>query len=62
MLEVTDDSGKTKRLTQSLSILRYLGLRYGYYPVTDHTLAWQVDSIVDATKDTIDALAKIVWE
>ena len=45
-----------------MSILRYLGNKYGYYPASDPELAWQVDSVVDATKDIVDLLAKIVWE
>ncbi|CDW82060.1 glutathione s-transferase [Stylonychia lemnae] len=46
-----------KYLTQSLSILRYLGSQYGYYP-SDPFLAYQVDSIVDSLQDFTASLMK----
>ena len=42
-----------------MSILRYLGIRYGYYPYSDPEQAWACDSAMDATKDIIDAIAKV---
>ena len=39
--------------------MRYLGIRYGYYPSSDPEQAWACDSAVDATKDVIDTIAKI---
>ena len=59
LLEITDESGQVHQYTQSLAILRYLGLRYGYYPASDPELAWLVDSTMDATKDIVDRLVKV---
>ena len=44
-----------------MSILRYLGIRYGYYPSSDPEQAWACDSAMDATKDAIDVIAKLYW-
>jgi glutathione S-transferase len=36
---------------QSMSILRMLGRKYGYYP-EDVETGWRVDSTIDAAQDT----------
>ena len=45
--------GNGKVYVQSGAILRYLGLRYGYYPVHDPELAWRVDSTLDWYEDMV---------
>ena len=40
--------GNGKVYAQSSATLRYLGIRYGYYPVADAELAWKIDSILDS--------------
>ena len=48
VLYVTNEAtGKVKQYSQTLSILRFLGRRYGYYPEDDDE-AWMVDSAMDA--------------
>ena len=37
-----------KLYAQSAATLRYLGIKYGYYPVADPELAWRVDSTLDS--------------
>ena len=62
VLYVTDEStGKVKQYNQTLSILRFLGKRYGYQP-EDADEAWIVDSTMDATNDVINTLARAFWE
>ena len=50
-----------KYLSQSHSILRYLGKRFGYYPEDAHC-AWKVDSLLDAVSDLSSAMMKINFE
>jgi glutathione S-transferase len=47
--------GNGKIYAQSGAILRYLGIRYGYYPVHDPELAWRVDSTLDSQEDMVQA-------
>ena len=46
-----------KIYAQSCSILRFLGLKYGYYPA-DPYAGWKVDSTMDALNDTLNAFYK----
>lgn len=41
-----------ERRGQTLSILRYLGIKFGYYP-TDHDDAWCCDSLMDGLNDIL---------
>ena len=50
-----------KEISQSQSILRYLGRLYGFYP-TDAYDAWRADSFIDALSDTMMQLAKMQFE
>ena len=50
-----------KFLSQSISILRYVGLKYGYYPVEDPELAWRVDSTIDSLGDILNAFYKAAF-
>ena len=62
VLYITDEaSGQTKEYNQSVSILRYLGRKFGYYP-DDVEDAWLVDSAMDQTNDVLDTLKNIFWE
>lgn len=61
-LEITDKSGKTTTYTQTISILRYLSIRHGYYPLDNAEQAWEVDSSLDSVSDLVNGLVKIVWE
>ena len=61
-LEITDAEGKVTQYTQSISILRYLAIRHGYYPTDDAEQAWEIDSVLDAVSDLFSGLVKIVWE
>ena len=47
--------GQTVNLSQSIAILRYCGIKYGYYPNLKSKAidAWKIDSIVDSYSDTI---------
>ena len=47
-LPMLEDDGKF--YSQSTSILRMLGLKYGYYPA-DPLEGWKVDSAIDAYND-----------
>ena len=60
-LEITDAEGKVHQYTQTLSILRYLSIKHGYYPA-DPEKAFECDSALDSVNDTINGLVKIVWE
>ncbi len=50
-----------KTLTQTQSILRYLGKTYGYYP-TEAYDAWRVDSAHEALSDLMNGFARINFE
>ncbi len=54
VIEVTDEAGQVHQYSQSMSILRFLGLKYGYYPASNPEHAWACDSAMDSTKDLID--------
>ena len=43
---------------QSAATLRYLGIKYGYYPVSDAELAWRIDSTLDSQEDVVQAYYK----
>ena len=49
-------------LSQTNSIIRYLGRTYGYYPEDDVHLAWQIDSLIDATEDFRTIYYKVHFE
>jgi glutathione S-transferase len=50
-----------KFLAQSIAILRYIGLRYGYYPAENPELAWRVDSTIDSLGDILNAFYKAAF-
>ena len=58
-LPAIESNGKV--YAQSGAILRYLGLRYGYYPVADAELAWRVDSTLDSQEDMVQAYYKAAF-
>ena len=45
---------------ESISILRFVGRQYGYYPPEYHDM-WQCDAIVDYVNDFIPKVAKIIF-
>ncbi len=61
-LEIIDENGNTKTYTQTISILRYLSIRHGYYPLDKAEQAWEIDSALDTVSDLVTALVKIHWE
>ena len=62
VLEVTHPDGKVKLYAQTLSILRYLSIRYGYYPADNAEVAWTIDSSLDSVYDLINTLVLIMKE
>ena len=60
-LDIKDADGKVHQYTQTLSILRYLSIKLGYYPADPET-AFDSDSALDSVNDTINGLVKIRWE
>ena len=50
-----------KEINQSISVLKYVGRIYGYYPA-DAYEAWRVDSFHDALSDLFTAMAKARFE
>ncbi len=46
---------------QTNSILRFLGVKHGYYP-TDAFEAYRADSFVDALNDLVNQLTNVKWE
>ena len=61
-LEITDAEGKVTQYTQTVSILRYLAIRHGYYPTDNAEQAWEIDSALDSVSDLVNGLVKIIWE
>ena len=61
-LEVKDAEGNSRLFTQTLSILRYLSIKHGYYPIDNPEKAWECDSALDACNDLITGLLKFRWE
>ena len=51
-----------KFLSQSWSILRYLGRRFGYYPSDDAHTAWRIDSTIDAVEDYLTTYFRYNFE
>ncbi len=49
-------------LAQSMSILRFVGRKYGYYPDDDPHTAWIIDSTLDSIADFYDPWLKWFWE
>ncbi len=58
-LPAIEENGKV--YSQSNAILRYLGIRYGYYPVKDSELAWRIDSILDSLEDIFQGYYKAAF-
>ena len=50
-----------KEINQSISILKYVGRIYGYYPADPYD-AWRVDSFHDALNDLLNAMIKARFE
>ena len=50
-----------KLYAQSAATLRYLGIKFGYYPVADAELAWRVDSTLDSQEDVTQAYYKAAY-
>ena len=50
-----------KLYAQSAATLRYLGIKYGYYPVNDAELAWRIDSTLDSQEDVVQAYYKAAY-
>ena len=48
-------------LSQSNSLLRYLGKRFGYYPIGAYE-SWQADSIIDSIADLLANIIKAMSE
>ena len=46
---------------QSNATLRYLGIKYGYYPQNDAELAWRIDSTLDSYEDVFQAYYKAAF-
>ena len=44
-----------KFYSQSISILRYIGLKYGYYPTENPEACWAIDSTIDSLVDVNNA-------
>ena len=44
-----------KFYSQSISILRYIGLKYGYYPTDNPEACWAIDSTIDSLVDVNNA-------
>lgn len=57
-LPVLESEGKF--YAQSFAILRFLGMKYGYYP-QDPLEAWRVDSTLDAINDLLAAFYKAAF-
>ena len=49
-----------KFYAQSIAILRFLGIKYGYYP-EDAFEGWRVDSIIDSIQDLLSAYYKAAF-
>jgi glutathione S-transferase len=45
-----------------MSILRLLGRKYGYYPVHDADLMWEVDSLLSSVDDYLNIFMKYMFE
>ena len=50
-----------KYLAQSVAILRFVGLKYGYYPSEDPELCWRIDSTIDSLGDILNAFYKAAF-
>ena len=49
-------------MTQTFSILRALGMKYGYYPTGDPTQMWLCDSTIDAVYDLFPKASDIFFK
>ncbi len=47
-----------KFLAQSVAVLRYVGIKYGYYPTENPELCWRIDSTIDSLGDVLNAFYK----
>ena len=50
-----------KFLSQSIAILRYVGIKYGYYPTDNAEVSWAIDSTVDSLVDVMNAFYKAAF-
>ena len=50
-----------KFLAQSHAILRFVGLKYGYYPAQDPEACWRIDSTLDSLNDVSAAFYKAAF-
>ena len=46
---------------QSIPILRYLGSKYGYYPVNDPKKAYLIDSAIENVQDLQNNIAQVIF-
>ena len=53
--------GDDKTLGQTAAILRYFGIRFGYYNPTDWRQTALIDPIVETWADILSAQAKIIY-
>ena len=54
-------TAKGRPLGQSMSILRSLGIKHGYYSPDDWKLAYHTDVIVDCWVDVFESIAKVLF-
>ena len=50
-----------KFYSQSVSILRFIGLKYGYYPTDNAEVSWAIDSTIDSLGDVMNAFYKAAF-
>lgn len=46
---------------QSISLLRSLGVEFGYYDTNDYMTAWKIDSIIDAQVDVQNVFGRAAF-
>ena len=50
-----------KFYSQSVSILRFIGLKYGFYPTDNAEVSWAIDSTIDSLTDIMNAFYKAAF-